>query len=516
MGAPNWSKTLDLDRAIANVRTEFPGDWHRDPWGWPELGFIEGDRDAVFRHCTGAGSFRVAQIDVPKENWGSRPAVVLDVLDRVTYQALVDRLSLDLIGDLHPSIFGWRLPPTQPRRGEYSHNDIQWANYRNHLSLLSASHDVALRSDIVSFFASIPLDRVQDAVADRAPKNAVAERLLGFLAGFALVPERSGLPQRSLASAVIANAMLRPLDDVLDNYASDLGGTWHFELLGKTEPTASRRSFARWMDDVWLFVDDPAVARRAQVELQFAAEGLGLHLNSAKTDVLEGDEVAEQSLEIEHSAVDSALKLDNSEPLEALIEKVLDDPARTSRTTLRFMSKRMRDNENYYRIDDLLSAAPRMPHGADALAMLFKEYYASPGLQEWFLEHAGSDWAAFEWATAQYCRMFTSARAPQKGTITFYAAALGNTSTSLPLLAASAQRMSNWDAGRARTIIHDVMRSTANPHARRVLALAALNAEESRGPVRRWLRTEPENALTLAMLEKFGFVAPKVVADYAG
>jgi hypothetical protein len=33
----DWSKALDLVQAVGNVRTEFPGDWHQDPWGWPEL-----------------------------------------------------------------------------------------------------------------------------------------------------------------------------------------------------------------------------------------------------------------------------------------------------------------------------------------------------------------------------------------------------------------------------------------------------------------------------------------------
>ena len=38
MATIDWSKALDLVQADRNVRTEFRGDWHQDPWGWPEPG----------------------------------------------------------------------------------------------------------------------------------------------------------------------------------------------------------------------------------------------------------------------------------------------------------------------------------------------------------------------------------------------------------------------------------------------------------------------------------------------
>ena len=64
--------------------------------------------------------------DVPKENWGSRPAVVLDLMDRLVYQALVDRVSVRLIGGLDPNVYGWRLPALNLKIGVYSHNKRQW------------------------------------------------------------------------------------------------------------------------------------------------------------------------------------------------------------------------------------------------------------------------------------------------------------------------------------------------------------------------------------------------------
>jgi hypothetical protein len=259
MPSVDWSKTLDLGLAVGNVRAEFPGDWYRDPWGWPELAYmLKHAPQILYDNCAAHGARRVALMDVPKENWGARPAMVLDLVDRVVYQALVDRLSLLLIGDLSSSVFGWRLPPTGANLGVYSHNDLQWAAYRSHLGHLAAGRDVALRSDLVSFFASIPLDAVRDAVDDRAPKNAVSKRLFTFLDGIDRVPERSGLPQRSTASAVLANMLLRPIDDVLDHYATPSISSF---LSG--DP---RQSFAALRHQAWAAGSNPCRSFSVPVE----------------------------------------------------------------------------------------------------------------------------------------------------------------------------------------------------------------------------------------------------------
>lgn len=111
MAGINWGDALDFRRAAANVRTEIVGDWHHDPWGSPEMEFIFAkEAEPLLAHLRENRSDTAALIDVLKENWGSRPAVAFSVLDRLTYQSLVDRFSVDLIGDLHRSVYGWRLP----------------------------------------------------------------------------------------------------------------------------------------------------------------------------------------------------------------------------------------------------------------------------------------------------------------------------------------------------------------------------------------------------------------------
>lgn len=505
----DWAKALDLKQAIANLRVEMVGDWHQDPWGWPELGYIlQKDPQIAFSHCDASGTLRPALVDVPKENWGTRPAVVLDIVDRVAYQALVDRLSVQLIGDMSPNAFGWRLPPTAPAPGKYSHNNNQWNGYRGHLSLLAGWHSVALRTDLASFFASIPVTGVQEAIQDRSGSSAVTKRLCDMVESFGAVPGRGGLPQRSTASAVLANMYLAPLDDVLLHHAAALMVMFRSKI--------RYHSFVRWMDDIWLFGADAAAARRAQMELQAAAQSLGLNLNSAKTDVFEGADVKTQALEIEHSAVDDAIEDGpDFQPLEELIDRLLEAPEKASRTSLKFATQRMRANDRDYRVSDLALAAKRMPHAADALARLFKHVFTHRSMQDWYLDYATSDWATHEWSVAQMGRIFPSSKPVRKPLREFFANAIRDANTGLPLLSVAAQRLAQWDAPEARDACRDAFRRSASPQARRVIALTALSAGETRTKVKSWLRADAENAVTLKMLESFGFSAPHVSRDFA-
>lgn len=510
MARTDWTQALDFTRAAANLRVEMGrNDWHQDPWDWPELTFVlRKEPDLMTQHCASTGTLEAALVDVPKENWGTRPAVVLDLLDRLVYQALVDRISVELIGQLSPNAYGWRLPAVTPKRGVYSHNTKQWEGYRRHLQTLVSLHDVALRTDLVSFFASLPVDRVQEAIQDRTSKDAVTKRLFDLLEGFDGVPYRSGLPQRSFASAAIANMYLMPLDDVLAHHSSPMPVFFGSKV--------RHRSFARWMDDILWFGTEPATARRVQMDLQSEARALGLNLSDAKTEVLEGADLA-QLLDIEHSAVDDAIvHKSNLKPLEELVDRLLDDRELANRSSIRFAAKRLQANRHFYRAQDMVGRAARMPHVADSWAELFKVVFTHSSLQDWFLDYASSEWATHEWSVSHFARMFPSAKKPRKQLREHFASTVRDANTSLPLLAASAQRLSAWDQTEARASFRDAMKRAPTAHSRRVLSLAALEVGETRTTVRKWLGTDKENYPTLRMLESEGYAARKVNAAYAG
>jgi hypothetical protein len=54
------------------------GDWYRDPWGWPELDWVVAARPQLALDRAGsAGVRRSVKLDVPKENFATRPAMVV-------------------------------------------------------------------------------------------------------------------------------------------------------------------------------------------------------------------------------------------------------------------------------------------------------------------------------------------------------------------------------------------------------------------------------------------------------
>ncbi len=87
---------------------------------------------------------------------------------------------------------------------------------------------------------------------------------------------------------------------------------------------------------------------------------------------------------------------------------------------------------------------------------------------------------------------------------------------SLSLLSLAAQRLAAWEKDDARALFRELAKTADHPQARRVLALAALNAGETRDWVSRLLGEFQENAITLNFLRGRNFNAVPPVADFEG
>jgi hypothetical protein len=507
-----WESVVNLEQSLGTCHNDLVGDWYRDPWGWPELDWLVSTRpDLVFQRLNGDGTRAVAIIDVPKENYGIRPAMILDPVDRLAYQAIVGSLSLTLIGGLSPAVYGWRLPVRSPKAGVYSPNNLQWDNYRGRLGALSALYDVVLKTDIVSCFASFSVESVCEVLASRVTRSGnqsvATARLASFLKGWDRVSSRSGIPQRCQASSVLANMMLGAIDDVLGYHTKP-------PVLG----TNNGPSFVRWMDDIWLFGTDPGELRRAQVDIYEALRRMGLHINTGKTKLLEGDAVVEHARDIEHSAVDAALAREpvSTVELDGLIERIVAEREEANRTSIRFATERMRKHHHFVKVDELVAVAERLPHGADALARLFRDAGRTDELEDWFLEYCHKPWAKLEWAVAQFGTMFPSSRPAGRRLSDHLLEVVAEGKSSLPLAALAVQRAARWDKARARVAIDEAIRKADNPLQRRALALAGLNAGHTNSAVAKWLGEFEENAVTLEMLKDQGFPRTPFKPDFAG
>jgi hypothetical protein len=504
----DWLNTLDIPVAWANCRKDVYGDWYRDPWDWPELNWAATQGiDHLVQRLNSAATGRAALLDVAKENFILRPAVVLDPVDRLAYEALVDHISPQVVGNMPEWVFGWRLDRDEPTPGKYADRSREWTTYLTYLQLLAERYQCALQTDIVSFFASVQLDQLADRIQQLAGDNDVTGRLIGMLQQWGRIAGRTGLPQRCNASSILANMYLRPIDDVIREFGANRKAR---ELIG------SDVSALRWMDDVMIFADDPGHLRHAQMEMQSVLHGLGMHISPSKTMLLQGDELVDAAHEIEHSAVDQALSElpPETRPLVDLLSELVADPEMASATSIRFATVRMRAHELFDQVRDLVDVCPRMPHGSPFLGRLFRDSSWWQQLDGWYRDYERSEWGSIDWSVAQFGTMFpTHWRRPREPVVDVLTSGLDRM-CSIPLFALAAQRMASWRTDNARRLFREVIRRTGDPHFRRVLALAGLNAGEEVSWIRSVLSEFEENAVTRAYLQSTGFAPVPISADF--
>jgi len=508
MSTIDWMNTLELDRAVANCRTDIYGDWYRDPWSWPELEWIGGHPDQLLQRLNASGVRRVSPLNVAKENFVLRPAVVLDIVDRVMYQALVDRLSVKLLAGTPSWMFSWRLARAKPVAGRYSDQGDEWSDYRKRLVDLSGIYSAALVTDVVSYFASIPPEHLAGALEQKAGSGAVTERLAEMIRAWGTIPGRSGLPQRACGSSVLANMYLRPVDDVLRQFGA-ADESWF--------PALEEGAAARWVDDIWLFGDQPGRLRDAQVTLQQCLQDLGLQLNAGKTRVLEGDEVVDEARNLEHSAVDVGLGVEppDTQSLSELLDRLLRRPELAPQTSLRFAAVRIKKFPIVGMLDRLVESAPRMPQGAPALSRLFRETGKWQELDTWFVYHYKSSWNVIEWSVAQLGTMFPARWNATRATLELMFDLL-DPGREISVFALAAQRVAAWAPASARSAFRELAPKLADAHLRRIVALAALNAGEDATWVGHVLGEFEENRTTLHFLDDRKYRPVKPIADFEG
>jgi hypothetical protein len=62
--AVDWHTALDFGQAAANLRSESYGDWHDDPWGWPEVDFlVKKGHETLRDFCAGDGVNGLSDLD---------------------------------------------------------------------------------------------------------------------------------------------------------------------------------------------------------------------------------------------------------------------------------------------------------------------------------------------------------------------------------------------------------------------------------------------------------------------
>jgi len=190
-----------------------------------------------------------------------RRLAVLDPDTRDRYRELVARSAGAVEASLSEAVVAnrvraWRIEPTELRLRPWR---AERRIFAARLLSLARQAEALAFADVRRCFASISPERVGEAL--RRLGVDVADELEGFLR--ALEPEGiRGLPVGPEPSAVLANAVLAPLDHALER-----AGVPHL----------------RWVDDVVLASGD---AEAALDLVRSALERIGLRVNERKTRVI--------------------------------------------------------------------------------------------------------------------------------------------------------------------------------------------------------------------------------------
>ncbi|NKI40227.1 RNA-directed DNA polymerase [Streptomyces physcomitrii] len=512
---------LDAKKAAEICRTEMYGDWYRDPWAWPELNWITSRPDDFpwAEIVQRDGSFRTRRdpwfepIIVPKSRLGVRPAVVMSLDCKIAYAAAVHLVAGKLHADLPNWVHGWRL-----RNGpDLVNNGNEWKDYMSFFENREQSSAFALGTDITSFFASISVDRMASIVYDDAGKNAGSQLIEHILHKHDQMSSRSGLPQRSWPSAILANRYMTPLDDSIS------------KRLGRGVLTGA----VRWMDDIYVTGEEEQLYRFF-LDFQGRVRELGLEANASKSNLAPIKDIQQDVLldalkelpvpmkrrlilngfgsDVKATPVE---EVDLTE-LKSIESAALINPHLLPSTSINRVLVTLRKHNHYASFEEWLLAAVRLSHVADRLGRYFRDAIKEDRdlldkYCAWLSSFHEAPWSAIPWASAQFALAVPGVK--NREFIHLMQDWLEN-STDIHQISVAAQRLSRLDPSACKDIIRTRTDSEARPIFQRIYGLALLSARDDKQLVRRLLGEDARNVLSAQYLEATKYAIPKVAEDY--
>lgn len=265
--------TLDLDWKLAGqrLRKDSRDDFWPDPIALADI-VVEVDTGDG-RVMTQLKSYRPRKAlayPVPKANLTTRDSIILRPVDRLVYQALVDRIIPEVDPNLATSVFSHRLRSPKDK-WIFRPGVAQWQAFtdavRQRLTEQPGSYLVA--TDVAQYFEAIRLKslrmQMENVLGVQYERlRSVVEVLFACLNGWCPY-DGYGLVQNTDPSSFLGNIHL----DYVDKAMARDG----FPIL-------------RYMDDIRIVVQTERDARCALLALVGHLRELGLGLNSAKTSIV--------------------------------------------------------------------------------------------------------------------------------------------------------------------------------------------------------------------------------------
>ena len=394
-----------------------------------------------------------------------------------------------------------------------SKNSDEWQKYIDDLPERGGG-GMGLQTDITSFFASISPSRLKPMVFGALGRVAAANLVMDVVQAHDDLFTRSGLPQRSYASSILANAFVRPIDDVITAALAD----------------ARIMSARRWMDDISAEGAEE-VLYPLLIKMSESARHIGLELNASKTRLVPVD-VTSEHLHLEdlreievptrllRSHYDEAVEVDlDTSALLSLEEQCLMNPHSAPRPLLKAVLVSLAEYGEFDHFDQWLQRAAYIPHAADSLG----RYLRAAGrhdperwdeMSAWFALFEASPWSTLDWVSSQIALAFPSA--DLRPAVVSVLRDWLTSSNSLQKVSIATERLALSDPTLCRSLVRSRVDHTDDPQLVRVFALGLLTAGETDAVARSVLSRGSHNRLLIRWLDRGGWRIPPVASDFDG
>lgn len=460
---------LNILAARDNVIADAPQDWFADPWHWPELKML--NVEAIEERLRKPTADWTLALDVPKQSQGVRPAIVLSPIDRIAYQAIADELSIAATSRLHEWVFGWRIKRSNARKGEYEDNKREWKMFLERITALTERYSYVTRVDVRSFFETVKTDQLIQQISRRYRRSAIIDRLDEYFQQWSMLRNGNGLPQRSLASSILAHIPLQNLDAYLQQKYLEEGA-------GSVSPV-------RWMDDIWLFGDYESALNSTVIEIESILEADGLGLNPEKTVLVRSQQAASNMFR--YTSGENELVENDSETDESMaqVKEILARIEEAPRSAFSFFAKFEGRNEEYvakqfgevavkHGLDDL-------SYSADHIANLLRKSGEWRAATAWYTKYVQEVISSESWTVPSWGLMFPlrSDLSPELKSVENAFESRFDIGIQRSLVPLAAHRLAAWNTEKAKDVLISFLYSddmAAHPLILRSCCFAGLQA----------------------------------------
>ena len=273
------------------------------------------------RLIAGYSPSRLLHMDVPKNELTMRPGSIPVIEDRIAYTALIGSFAERVDGTLEDEsvVPSYRVQSGR-KKSLFKFGINQWFKFQE---LTRSHYDSGYRyllvTDLTAYFDHIN----HELLIGQLRSTGVSEGALSLLA--TLLNHWSdgspvGIPQGLDPSSLLGNVYLDPLDKYMIRHG------YHY---------------FRYVDDIRVFANSYSELQRAMVDIIHQTRILGLHVQTAKTRVVQGDEILElvNERQAELGAVDYHLDIGYLDVAEDGIRDILRDLMRQGRFNERHFRK---------------------------------------------------------------------------------------------------------------------------------------------------------------------------------